>query len=440
MKTINPSTSLRVNGKRSRTIKFYTLGCKVNQYETQSIREQFIGSDFQEIEDGAPAEIYLINTCTVTQNADRDSRHLIYCAHRQNPGAKIIVTGCYTELDSAEIAKIPGVTHVIKNKDKDRIIELFSKRVNEHIGITNFSGHTRAFLKIQDGCNNVCAYCKVPLVRGASRSRLLSSIVQEAEKLVKNDFKEIVLCGICLGAYGRDLSPQSDLIQVIEALENIKGLYRIRLSSIEAGDVSDSLIQKIAESNLACRQAGKLCRHLHIPIQSGDDEILKKMHRRYSRLDYINLIAKIKKQIPQIAITTDVLVGFPGENEENFQNTINLVQEIVPLRVHTFSYSSRNGAPASYFEDKIEPKVIKQRISLLKNIAQDCSLVYKKQFLNQDIQVLIETRAKEKPEFWEGYSDNYIKVGVASERNLKNQLIKVKLKKIGQGYLWANYC
>jgi len=454
MKTINPSTPLGVKAERSRTIKFYTLGCKVNQYETQSIREQFIRSDFQEIEDGVPADIYLINTCTVTQKADRDSRRLIHLTHRQNPQAKILVTGCYTELDSAEIAKIPGVTRIIKNQDKGRILDLLtdsnettSQRlpagqagVNEDIGISNFSGHTRAFLKIQDGCNNFCAYCKVPLVRGASRSRPLSSIVQEAEKLVKNDFKEIVLCGICLGAYGRDLSPQSDLIQVIEALQNIKGLYRIRLSSIEAGDVSDSLIRKIAESNLACRQTGKLCRHLHIPIQSGDDEILKKMHRRYGRLDYINLIAKIKKQIPQIAITTDVLVGFPGEKEENFQNTIDLVREIIPLRVHAFSYSSRKGTPASHFEDKIEPKVIKQRLSLLKNMGQNCSLVYKKQFLNQEMQVLIETRAKEKPEFWEGYTDNYIKVGVASEKNLENQLIKVKLKEIGQDYFWADFC
>jgi len=428
------------NPERSRTIKFYTLGCKVNQYETQSIREQFIRSDFQEIEDGVPADIYLINTCTVTQKADRDSRHLIHLTHRQNPQAKILVTGCYTELDSAEIAKIPGVTQIIKNQDKDRIIELFSQRNNEHIGITNFSGHTRAFLKIQDGCNNFCAYCKVPLVRGVSRSRPLSSIVQEAEKLVKNDFKEIVLCGICLGAYGRDLSPQSDLIQVIEALENIKGLYRIRLSSIEAGDVSDSLIQKIAESNLACRQTGKLCRHLHIPMQSGDDEILKKMHRRYGRSEYINLIAKIKKQIPQIAITTDVLVGFPGEKEENFQNTVNLVREIVPLRAHIFSYSARKGTPAHRLPERIEPKIIKKRINLLKNITENCAIEYKKQFLNQEMQVLIETRAKGKPEFWEGYSDNYIKVGVASERNLENQLIKVKLKEIGQDYLWANYC
>ena len=305
------------------TIKLYTLGCKVNQYETQAIREQFLKNGFREVSNGAASDIYLINTCTVTQKADRDSRRFIHLAFRQNPKSKIIVTGCYAQLDSNEIAKIPGVTCIIKNKDKDRIIELFSQRrhestkprVNEHAGITYFSGHTRAFLKIQDGCNNFCAYCKVPLVRGASRSRPLSSIIQEAEKLVKNDFKEIVLCGICLGAYGRDLSPQSDLIQVIEALENIKGLYRIRLSSIEAGDLTDCLIQKIAASY-------KLCRHLHIPIQSGDNEILKKMHRSYNRRNYSNLIEKIKKKVPLIAITTDVMVGFPGEKEKNFISSV----------------------------------------------------------------------------------------------------------------------
>jgi len=423
-----------------KTVKFITLGCKVNQYDTQSIREQFASAGFKERDNGRRADIYVINTCTVTSIADRKSRYFIHYAHRQNPKARIIVTGCYTALDSDEIAGIPGVTHIIKNQDKNRIIELLNKHNEQKeliapnkIGISNFSGHTRAFLKIQDGCNNFCSYCKVPRVRGASRSKPLDEIIQEANRLVRNGFKEIVLCGICLGSYGKDLQSQTDFIDAIEALEKIEGLLRIRLSSIEAGDISDKLINKIVQSK-------KLCRHLHIPIQSGDDEILKKMNRNYCREDYLNLIKKIKMSIPEIAITTDVLVGFPGEKDDNFQNTVDLIREITPLRVHIFPYSKRSGTPASILKDTVNPIVIKERISKLTNISKTCALDYKKKFLEQDRDVLIEERSKENKKYWEGYTDNYIRVRVKSSKNFKNQLIQTRLKKINKDYIEADLC
>jgi threonylcarbamoyladenosine tRNA methylthiotransferase MtaB len=448
-----------------KTVKFYTLGCKVNQYETQVIREEFIQAGFKELQNSQPADIYLINTCTVTQSADQKSRHFIHYAYRQNPKAKIIVTGCYTELDSDKIEKIPGVAHIIKNQDKYRIPELLnghnennglnepneigipnavnqgshasgSRRDTEAVttfGITNFYGHTRAFLKIQDGCDNFCAYCKIPLVRGASRSRQLDDIISEAKKLVKNDFKEIVLTGICLGSYGKDLSDKTNIVSAIEALEEIEGLLRIRLSSIEALDISGGLIEKMASS-------AKLCRHLHIPIQSGDDEILKRMNRGYTRTDYLNLINKIRKYIPYIAITTDVLVGFPGENEINFKNTLDLVKEIMPLKVHIFPYSRREGTlVASQFKDKLNPLIIKERISQLQTVAQNCSTTYMSQFLSKVMDVLIETQHKEKPGFLEGHTDNYIKVRVESNFNLKNQLIPLKLKKIVKDSVLADF-
>jgi len=436
MKTVNPSTALEGYGERSRTIKFFTLGCKVNQYDTQSIRERFVNAGFKEIDNGTKADTYVINTCTVTSIADRKSRYFIHYAYRQNPKARIIVTGCYTALDSDEIAKIPGVTHIIKNQDKDRILEL----LNEHnelseqneIGISNFSGHTRVFLKIQDGCNNFCSYCKVPRVRGASRSKPMNEIIQEANRLVRNGFKEIVLCGICLGSYGKDLQSQKNLVEVIEVLEKIEGLLRIRLSSIEAGDISGELINKMAQSK-------KLCQHLHIPIQSGDNEILKKMNRNYCREDYLNLIKKIKNSIPGIAITTDVLVGFPGEKDDNFENTVDLIREIMPLRVHIFPYSKRPSTPAAILKDKINPLVIKERISQLASISKACALDYKQRFLNKNRDVLIEGHAKENKEYWEGYTDNYIRVRVKSDKDLKNQLIiKVRLKKISNDCIEAD--
>jgi threonylcarbamoyladenosine tRNA methylthiotransferase MtaB len=407
-----------------KTIKFYTLGCKVNQYETQMMREQFLRSGYKEIDNGAPAENYLINTCTVTQRADSESLGLIRRAQRENPKAKIIVTGCLTELDADRIRKACQRSLIIQKGSG--AFSLYKKGPGPFfMGITRFQDHTRAFLKIQDGCNNFCSYCKVPLVRGKSRSKPLKDIIEEAECLVKNGFKEIVLTGICLGSYGKDLNPKQTLVAVIEELEKIEGLLRIRLSSIEAGDVSDELIERMAESK-------ELCPHLHIPLQSGDDEILKKMHRSYTRDDYLKLIRKIKKKIPRIAITTDVLVGFPSENEENFGNTLKLIQKIQPLKVHIFPYSRREKTAAANLGQEVPSYIIKERTQCLRRIAQACAKKYQKQFLNKRLDILIEGPCKENPGYYEGYADNYLKIFVSNKSNFKNQLISLELKEISK--------
>ncbi|MFH0790422.1 MAG: tRNA (N(6)-L-threonylcarbamoyladenosine(37)-C(2))-methylthiotransferase MtaB [Candidatus Omnitrophota bacterium] len=427
-----------------KTIKFYTAGCKVNQYDTQNIREQYIRAGFKELEDKSPADAYVINTCTVTQRADRDSLNFIRRAKQENPRAKIIVTGCLAELDEYKIKSIAAKGLIVKNKDKQDFAERTRRFLGGKIipkpklrgrfkGISYFKGHIRAFLKIQDGCDNFCSYCKVPLVRGAPRSKLLADIILEARRLVENGVKEIVLCGICLGAYGVDLKPRLSLVDVLDALEEIEGLARIRLSSIEAGDVSGELISRIVQSK-------KLCRHLHIPIQSGDDKVLKMMNRGYKRADYLRLIKKIKIELPFIAITTDVLVGFPGEDETNFQNTVNLIKRIVPLKAHIFPYSKREGtfAATSYCSRELDPVTIKQRADYLKNIAGKCSRQYKKQFLNKKMCVLFEGRSKAFADFWEGYTDNYIKVLVKSGANLENRLVPARLKKMDGKNLYAD--
>jgi len=432
-----------LSGYIMKTVKFITLGCKVNQFDTQSIRERFLGAGYSEIDNGKPADIYLINTCTVTHRADSDSLNLIRKAKRENSRAKIIVTGCLTELDEDLIRQAAAKVIIVKNKDKEKlpsqgltpkynsrraVLRGLSLRANS---ISYFKGHTRAFLKIQDGCDNFCSYCKVPLVRGRSRSRGLDKIVSDARQLVKNGFKEIVLCGICLGSYGKGLSSGKNLVDVIEALEKIDGLLRIRLSSIEAGDVSDKLIAKMAGSE-------KLCPHLHIPIQSGDDDILKKMNRRYSRKDYLALIKRIKKNIPEVAITTDVLVGFPGESECNFQNTLKLIKEILPLKVHIFPYSPRKGTLASAkFNQRIDPGIIKERIARLKDVAGSCSLEYKKQFLNRNMQVLVEGRSKENPAFWQGHTGNFLEVLIRLDLNLSNKIVTTKLRKLKDDFVLA---
>lgn len=420
------------------TVKFFTLGCKVNQYDTQVIREQFIQAGFTELEDHLPADLCVINTCTVTHRADADSLNIVRRVKRENPGARIIVTGCLTELDEDKIRKACAGGLIVKNKDKSNILQrFFSYPSPTHLsassgilsGISDFKGRTRAFLKIQDGCDYFCTYCKVPLVRGRSRSRPLDEIIAEAKSLVKNGFKEIVLCGICLGAYGRDLKAQSCLIDVVEGLEKIKGLLRVRLSSIEAGDVSQALIDKMAASV-------KLCRHLHIPIQSGDDDILRKMKRGFSRADYSRLFKRLKKHIPGIAITTDIMVGFPGESEHNFQNSVGLIKEISPLKTHIFSYSRRQkSVVAANASTQVDPRIIKHRVLHLRKIAQNCALRFRKQFLGQELDVLIEAKTGQDPGFWYGHSDNYLKVGLVSRRNLENRIAKVSLKNIKSGFI-----
>jgi threonylcarbamoyladenosine tRNA methylthiotransferase MtaB len=402
-----------------KTVKFYTLGCKVNQYDTQSIRERFSERGYKEIYNGRKADVYLVNTCTVTATADSKSRETIRRCIRENPRARIIVTGCLAEDPGTSLASIRGIDYVLPKR-------FFP------FGISGFSGHTRAFLKVQDGCDNFCSYCKVPLVRGRSRSRPMAEILQEAQRLAENGYKEIVLSGICLGAYGKELKPKIDLVKVIEGLERIDGISRIRLSSIEAGDVSDGLIDKMSKSE-------KLCRHLHIPIQSGDDQVLKDMNRSYTGQDYLRLIRKIRKKIPMIAITTDCLVGFPSEKEENFRNTLELLRLIKPSRTHIFPYSKRSGTQAALrFKDQVAPTEIKNRIRRLEDIAKKSAASYKKKFVGKTVDVLVEGLFKQGRDLWEGYTDTYIKVLLKSRKaDLKNKLVRVKLLAAKEGHILA---
>lgn len=399
-------------------IKFFTLGCKANQYDTQSIRERFLSKGFSEVSNIQP-DYFLINTCTVTSGADQKSRSIIRKCIRVNPQAKIIVTGCLAEKDSKSLVDIQGISLVIKKS-------FFPE------GISTFSQHTRAFLKIQDGCSNFCTYCKVALVRGRERSKSISQVVSEARKLVACGYQEIVLTGICLGAYGRDLSPQKNLVDVIKILGKIDGLARIRISSIEAGDVSAGLIKHLASSK-------KLCRHLHISIQSGDDHILKLMNRKYTRQKYLNLIARLRRDIPQISITTDCLVGFPGETEENFKQTLELLKKIQPLKVHIFPYSSRPGTKAANFRGAVDSKTIRSRCARVEKLSESCRNNFMRKFIGKDVNVLIENRVKGESNALEGVTDNYLPVRLPFKPGLRNKIVRVRLKRIAEGNFIAEF-
>lgn len=425
-----------------KTIKFWTLGCKVNQYDTQSIREQFLNAGLSEVEGNCPADIYVVNTCTVTQRADSESLYFIRRGRRENAKAKIIVTGCLAQLDKKKISSVDRKVLIAGNKEKTRILSLLPNILKQaargytclpdrQTGISYFKGHNRAFLKVQDGCPNFCSYCKVPLVRGVSRSKPPDEVINEAVNLVKNGFKEIVLCGICLGSYGKDLKPRGDLVDILERLEKISGLERIRLSSIEAGDIRDKLIDKIAQSK-------KICHHLHIPVQSGSSRILEQMNRQDSRENYIELINKIKRQIPLIAITTDIIIGFPSETESDFKDTASLIKQIIPLKVHIFPYSAREGTiAAKKFKNRLDPVIMKERMDYLAKIADVCSLNYRKQFLNKQMEVLIEDRAYKQTGYWQGYTVNYMKILVKSICIAKNMLLPVQINKVLKDYSLA---
>jgi len=429
---------MHANAYKEKTVAFFTLGCKVNQYETQEMREAFVRAGYREVDVDTPASVCVINTCTVTASADRKSRYFIHRAHAKNPHARIVVTGCYAQLDSEAIRRIHGVTHLVGNRDKHRILEVLcikgrAGREDAPKGIRGFFGHTRAFLKIQDGCNNMCSYCKVPLVRGSSKSRPFADVLDEAERLAQNGFKELVLCGICLGAYGRDLRPRRNLAEVLGALENIDGLLRIRLSSIESADVSQELIRLVSGST-------KICRHLHIPIQSGDDRVLRLMNRRCRRLDYLRLFAKIKEEVPDVSITTDIITGFPGEEESCFENTIKLVNEVMPSRIHVFPFSPRRGTAASRFECRVPAQIAQRRAMRLRALAAECGRAFNKRFLGRAMPVLIEERIAGDNPAWRGYTDNYIPVRVNSGRDLSNNLIPLFLRRLDADGVVADFC
>jgi len=422
-----------------KTIKFYTLGCKVNQYETQAIRESLVNKGFKEVNTDKIADIYLINSCTVTSRADRKSQDLIKKALSKNPYAKVVITGCFVQDNHIGFPEDERVI-VVKNELKNKIWEILNGEPIKHnkekitsylkLSISDFRDHNRAFIKIQDGCDNSCSYCKIPLVRGSLRSRDLSKIKQEVSRLINRGFKEIVLTGICLGSYGKDFKARIELSDVIEEIITLPGEFRVRLSSIEARDISDKIVGLISDSS-------KLCRHLHIPFQSGDNKILKKMNRYYSVEDYLALVKKLRTKIPEISITTDIMVGFPAEEEENFANTFNFLHEVSPSRMHIFPFSPREGTAAYNFSDRVPLKKIKLRIERLKDLAKQKSLEYRSRFLNREVEVLIETQRSKINNYLKGYSDTYINVLVDEDDSLINKIIKVRINKVHANFTLA---
>jgi len=437
------------------TFTIRTLGCKANQYDSQLLREDLFRRGFVECQRDGGAAVCIINTCTVTAQSDAKSRQAIRALKRQNPDSCMVVTGCYAHMNPQEVSAIPGVDVVAGNPSKETLADRICALLNlpqgftgpPPPGITFFSGHTRAFVKIQDGCNKRCSYCIVRFARGTNRSRPIPEILTEVEGLVSNGYREIVLTGIHIGSFGMDHGePESRLPELIESLRGIGGLIRIRLSSIDPNEITEGLIQSLQNSP-------QVCHHLHVPLQSGSDAILRKMNRDYTRHSYLQTIALLRAALPAVSISADVMVGFPGETDDDFLQTRRVVSEAEFSKVHIFPFSSRPGTPADKFRDCVPPKVIGERGAVLAGDARAAALKVRQRFRGQIVEVLVERELgcrdpnripqilKDAGKAYEGFTSNYLRTVLMSNGEdmgqLKNRIVQVRVEDCDDRHLYG---
>ncbi len=405
----------------TKTIAFGTLGCKVNQFESETLLAMLEERGYRPVPFGAGADITIINTCTVTHRADFDSRRMVRKALRNNPDSFIIVTGCYSQVSPETFARMEGVRYLLGNREKHQIPDLLplmekgrlpsiqvgdirDEKTFHEIPVYRFHRHTRAFLKIQDGCNSRCSYCIVPHARGPSRSLPPERVMEALRVLKEKDFKEVVLTGIHIGSYGWDLQPPVSLEGLLRRVEVEESSHRIRLSSIEPLDFSPGLLSILSQSE-------KVCPHLHIPIQSGDDEILKRMSRNYGRSFLSDLILKLHERTPGISIGADVIVGFPRETDENFENSHRLIDSLPISYLHVFPFSRRKGTSGAQLPGQVDVKKIKQRANRMRELGRRKRQIFYHRFLGEELDVLVEDRRERGGSGrWRGFSKNYISV------------------------------
>ena len=430
-----------------------TLGCKVNQFETETMEGLFKKAGYAIGRFDEPADAYVINTCSVTSLGDRKSRQIIRRAHRENPDAIIAVCGCYAQTAPEVIQSIEGVSVVLGTKERSRIVEYVEQAMREKTQVVNVTDvmqsktfediplydmpeRTRAFLKIEDGCENFCSYCIIPYARGRVKSRQPVHIREEAEKLVAAGFREIVLTGIHLGAYGRDLAPMTladgttrkiTLADACREVLAVKGLKRLRLGSLESLELSPELFELI-------RTDERFCAHLHLPLQAGSDQVLHDMNRHYDTAGFARLIENVEREVPGIAVSTDIIVGFPGETEELFADGLKFVERMNFSRTHGFPDARRSGTPAARRKDQVPEPVKKERVHRMQALADRKSKEFHEQFLGKTMRVLFETT---KDGITDGLTDNYIRVYTDSPVT-SGELYNVVLEKLYNDGVWGH--
>ncbi|MEK6682741.1 MAG: tRNA (N(6)-L-threonylcarbamoyladenosine(37)-C(2))-methylthiotransferase MtaB [Nitrospirota bacterium] len=421
-------------------IAFSTLGCKINQYDSalmkESLREGFQVVSFDDI-----ADVYVINTCTVTAKSDYQSRQLVRRAINKNEKAKIIVAGCYPQSNPDVFMSIKGVDLILGNQEKLelkkylQIIEkesapkIYVDKLNSdetfvHSDIKTFPNRTRAVLKVHDGCSSYCAFCIVPYVRGKARSARPEWVIAQIINFVDSGYKEVVLSGVNLGSYGIDLTPQMSLSSLVKEILEVTEIQRIRISSIEPEDVTDELIDLVASEH-------RICKHLHLPLQSGDDTILSKMKRKYDSAYFKNLVLKIKDRIPDIGLGTDIIVGLPGEDDTAYENSVRMIEELPFTYLHVFTYSKRRGTEAFNFKDQVSEQVKKERSRKLIEIGKRKTTAFKEGYINKVLDTLIEGERDKKTGMLKGITGNYLRVLIKDEgMDFKNRIIFIRIVKI----------
>lgn len=431
-------------GEIMKKVAFCTLGCKVNQYETEAISEMFVKNGYEIVDFEEFADVYIINTCTVTNLSDRKSRQMIRRAKKNNQNSIIVAVGCYAQVSPDEVLSIPEVNLVIGTKDKGKILEninvikegmdkvnlvqdIMKTREFEELGVEVYKERTRAYIKIQEGCNQFCSYCIIPYARGPIRSRSVDYILDEVNKLALNGYKEIVLTGIHIASYGKDIKNTS-LLDIIKKVHEIDGVERIRLGSIEPTTITQEFVDEISKLH-------KVCPHFHISLQSGCDSTLKRMNRKYTTDEYSAAVKLLRDSIEDVSITTDVMVGFPGETEEEFLSTVNFLKEINFAAMHVFKYSQRKGTPAADFKEQVSPQKKDERSNVLIELSSKMTEEFNKRFEGRVVDVLFEQDVKGKNGLIEGLTSNYIKVLCEGQSDLFGQIKKVKLLKAEEDYV-----
>ena len=419
-----------------------TLGCKVNQYESASFVSGFQGKEVEMVPFSHKADVYIINTCAVTARAAAQSRQMIRRALRTNPDARLIVTGCYAQVAPLEILDSSGFsTCIVGNGNKHRLVDIALSKdhcdLEMHMGdigekkeicplpVRRFSGRTRAFLRLQDGCNNFCSYCIVPYARGRSRSLPVDDVMEQLQVFAEEGYKEIVLTGIHVGMYGKDLRPQGSLLEILTRIVQSAPTIRFRLSSLEPGEVSEELLRLISRYD-------NFMPHLHIPLQSGDPGILRKMNRRYPPSHFVETIAKIADYMPDAAIGVDTLVGFPGEDEEAFENTFRLLEDLPVTYLHVFPYSKRPGTVAAGMKNHISGRIKDARVARLRTLDLEKRMSFYNRHIGEVRSVLAESR-KNSLKLMRGFTDNYIPVYFQAPDRMANQVVDVRIKQIKKG-------
>ncbi|WMJ76279.1 MULTISPECIES: tRNA (N(6)-L-threonylcarbamoyladenosine(37)-C(2))-methylthiotransferase MtaB [unclassified Sedimentibacter] len=433
------------NIKEKYTVSFTTLGCKVNQFETEAMTELLEQEGFVVVPQGELSDIYIINTCAVTKESERKSRQFINKAKRMNPEAVVVAVGCSVQLNGEKLSRETDVDIIIGTKHKSNIGKLIKERLKdikyesqveefygredyEELKISTVHDKTRANIKIQDGCSQFCSYCIIPYVRGPIRSRSHDYIVEEVSKVASNGYKEIVLNGIHISSYGKDFHEQDALIKLIEDINEIKGIERIRLGSLEPKLITEDFVKRYSTLD-------KTCDHFHLSLQSGSDYVLKRMNRKYTAGEYQNNVELIRKYMPEAGITTDIIVGFPGETDEEFNETVEFVKAIKFSRIHVFKYSVREGTKAAEMKSQVNEALKSQRSRTLIDLADSFSRDFMKKFEGKTIPVLVETEKKEN--IFEGYTTNYLKVLLKSDINIKNKIVNAHIKCVKNDYLWS---